>query len=47
MQFLDETIRKVLEEKFDKEMLNEIKITLFTEPDLKGLVVPGGGCETW
>ena len=46
MQFLDETNRKALEEKFNEEVLNEITITLFTEPDLKGLVVPGRGCET-
>ena len=45
-QFLNQSDINFVRSRFEKEMVEEVKVTLFTEPDLKGLIVPGMGCET-
>ena len=45
-QFLNQSDSNFVRSRFEKEMVEEVKVTLFTEPDLKGLIVPGMGCET-
>ena len=46
MQFLNESNRQLVRERFDKELDGDVTVTLFTQPDLKGLVVPGRDCES-
>ena len=45
-EFLNQSDTNFVRSRFEKEMVEEVKVTLFTEPDLKGLIVPGMGCET-
>ena len=45
-QFLNQSDSNFVRSRFEKEMVEEVKVTLFTESDLKGLIVPGMGCET-
>ena len=46
-QFLNQSDSNFVRSRFEKEMVEEVKVTLFTEPDLKGLIVPGMCCETF
>ena len=45
-QFLNQSDSDFVKARFEEEMIDDVKLTLFTEPDLKGLVVPGMDCET-
>lgn len=46
MQFLNESDSQFVRERFEKELDGDVTVTLFTQPDLKGLVVPGRDCES-
>ena len=46
MQILNDSDRELVRERFQNELVNEVKLTLFTQNDLGGLVIPGRECET-
>ena len=46
MQILNDSDREFVKTRFEYELVNEVNITLFTQSDLGGLVVPGRECET-
>tara|TARA_B100001013_G_scaffold315170_1_gene222009 strand:- start:2236 stop:2691 length:456 start_codon:yes stop_codon:yes gene_type:complete len=46
MRFLNENDSNFVRDRFEKELVEDVTVTLFTQPDLKGLIVPGGDCET-
>lgn len=46
MQMLNDSDREFIRDRFENELVNEVNITLFTQSDLGGLVVPGRECET-
>tara|TARA_B100001167_G_scaffold184240_1_gene143456 strand:- start:323 stop:778 length:456 start_codon:yes stop_codon:yes gene_type:complete len=46
MRFLTENDSNFVRERFEKELVEDVTVTLFTQPDLKGLIVPGRDCET-
>ena len=43
---LNDSDREFIRDRFANELVNEVNITLFTQNDLGGLVVPGRECET-
>ena len=45
-QFLNQSDSDFVKSRFEEEMVHDVRLTLFTEPDLKGLLVPGMDCET-
>ena len=46
MQILNDSDREFVRNRFENELVNEVNLTLFTQSDLGGLVVPGRECET-
>ena len=46
MQILNDSDRELVRKRFQNELVNEVKLTLFTQNDLGGLVIPGRECET-
>ena len=46
MRFLSENDSDFVRDRFEKELVEDVTVTLFTQPDLKGLIVPGMDCET-
>ncbi|MDP7627369.1 MAG: hypothetical protein QF530_05585 [SAR202 cluster bacterium] len=46
MRFLSENDSNFVRDRFEKELVEDVTVTLFTQPDLKGLIVPGMDCET-
>ena len=46
MQILNDSDREFVRNRFENELVNEVNLTLFTQSDLGGLVVPGSECET-
>lgn len=46
MQILNDSDREFVKTRFENELVNEVNLTLFTQSDLGGLVVPGRECET-
>ena len=46
MRFLSENDSDFVRGRFEKELVEDVTVTLFTQPDLKGLIVPGMDCET-
>ena len=46
MQILNDSDREIVKNRFQNELLDEVNITLFTQTDLGGLIVPGRECET-
>ena len=46
MRFLSENDSDFVRDRFEKELVEDVTETLFTHPDLKGLIVPGRDCET-
>ena len=46
MQILNDSDRELVRERFQNELVNEVNLTLFTQNDLGGLVIPGRECET-
>ena len=46
MRFLTENDSDFVRDRFEKELVEDVTVTLFTQPDLKGLIVPGMDCET-
>ena len=46
MQILNDSDREFVKTRFENELVNEVNLTLFTQNDLGGLVVPGRECET-
>ena len=46
MQILNDSDREFVRNRFENELVNEGNLTLFTQSDLGGLVVPGRECET-
>ena len=46
MQILDDSDREIVKTRFENELVSEVNITLFTQTDLGGLIVPGRECET-
>ena len=45
-QFLNQSDSDFVKSRLEEEMVHDVRLTLFTEPDLKGLLVPGMDCET-
>ena len=45
-QFLNQSDSDFVKSRFEEEMVHDVRLTLFTEPDLQGLLVPGMDCET-
>ena len=41
MQILNDSDREVVKTRFENELVGEVNITLFTQTDLGGLIVPG------
>ena len=46
MQILNDSDREFIINRFENELVDEVNLTLFTQSDLGGLVVPGRECET-
>jgi alkyl hydroperoxide reductase subunit AhpF len=46
MQILNDSDREIVKNRFENELASEVNITLFTQMDLGGLIVPGRECET-
>ena len=46
MQILNDSDREFVRNRFENELVNEVNLTLFTQSDLGGLVLPGRECET-
>ena len=46
MQILNDSDRELVRKRFQNELVNEVNLTLFTQNDLGGLVIPGRECET-
>lgn len=46
MQILNDSDREFIKNRFENELVDEVNLTLFTQSDLGGLVVPGRECET-
>jgi len=46
MQILNDSDKEIVKSRFENELVNEVNITLFTQMDLGGLIVPGRECET-
>ncbi len=46
MQILNDSDRELIINRFENELVDEVNLTLFTQSDLGGLVVPGRECET-
>jgi len=46
MQILNDSDREFVRNRFENELVNEVNLTLFTQSDLGGLIVPGRECET-
>ena len=46
MQILNDSDREFVRNRFENELVNEVNLTLFTQSDLGGLLVPGRECET-
>ena len=46
MQILNDSDREFIINRFENELVDEVNLTLFTQSDLGGLVVPGRDCET-
>lgn len=46
MQILNDSDREFVRNRFENELVNEVNLTLFTQSDLGGLVVPGRECAT-
>ena len=46
MQILNDSDREIVKNRFENELVGEVNITLFTQMDLGGLIVPGRECET-
>ena len=46
MQILNDSDREIVKNRFENELVGEVNITLFTQMDLGGLIVPGRDCET-
>ena len=46
MQILNDSDREFIVNRFENELVDEVNLTLFTQSDLGGLVVPGRECET-
>ena len=46
MQILNDSDREIVKTRFENELVDEVNITLFTQTDLGGLIVPGRECET-
>ncbi|MED6295939.1 MAG: hypothetical protein VYB13_01600 [Chloroflexota bacterium] len=46
MQIFNDSDREFIINRFENELVDEVNLTLFTQSDLGGLVVPGRECET-
>ena len=46
MQILNDSDREIVKNRFENELVGEVNITLFTQMDRGGLIVPGRDCET-
>ncbi len=46
MQILNDSDREFVRNRFENELVSEVNLTLFTQSDLGGLVIPGRECET-
>ncbi|PZC41300.1 MAG: hypothetical protein DK303_001583 [Chloroflexi bacterium] len=41
MQILNDSDKEIIKSRLESESVNEINITLFTQTDLGGLIIPG------
>jgi hypothetical protein len=41
MQILNDSDKEIIKSRLESESMNEINITLFTQTDLGGLIIPG------
>lgn len=46
MQILNDSDREFIINRFENELVDEVNLTLFSQSNLGGLVVPGRECET-
>ena len=46
MQILNDSDREFIKNRFENELVDEVNLTLFSQSNLGGLVVPGRECET-
>jgi hypothetical protein len=46
MQILNDSDKEIIKSRLENELVNEINITLFTQTDLGGLIIPGREGQT-
>jgi glutaredoxin-like protein len=46
VRFLNEEDAHFVSERFEREMVDDVTVTLYTQPDLNGLLIPDSECET-